>query len=74
MADTYCELLISQVKNCRLLWDMKHKNYHNRLLVDREWNRIAADLQETNKLKLFIKFIFKLCFIVQAVINIVYNN
>lgn len=46
MADTYCELLISQVKNCRLLWDMKHKNYHNRLLVDREWNRIAEDYKK----------------------------
>nr|CAI5829817.1 unnamed protein product [Callosobruchus analis] len=28
---------------------MKHKHYHNRLLVDREWTRIAADLQETKE-------------------------
>nr|CAH7717948.1 unnamed protein product [Callosobruchus chinensis] len=29
---------------------MKHKHYHNSLLVDREWTRITADLQETSNL------------------------
>lgn len=49
MSDTFIELLISSVKNSRALLDMKHKNYHNRHIVDREWTRIAEDLQETSK-------------------------
>jgi hypothetical protein len=36
MTETLAELLISEAKSKRILWDMKHKSYHNRLLVDRE--------------------------------------
>jgi deoxyxylulose-5-phosphate synthase len=39
MTETLAELLISEEKS--ILWDMKHKSYHNRLLVDREWSKIA---------------------------------
>lgn len=60
MSSTFMELLISQVQNCRMLWDMRHKDYHNRLIVDREWNRIAADLRETSKLmKLTYYIVFR---------------
>jgi hypothetical protein len=46
---TLAELLISEVKSKHILWDMKHKSYHNRLLVDREWSKIAENVGETNK-------------------------
>jgi hypothetical protein len=41
MTKTLAELVISEVKSKRILWDMKHKSYHNRLLVVREWSKIA---------------------------------
>lgn len=47
MSENYTECLISSVKNCRIIWDMTHKYYHNRLLADKEWTRIAGDLGET---------------------------
>jgi hypothetical protein len=49
MAETLAELVISEVKCKRILWDMKHKSYHNRMLVDREWSKIAETVGETNK-------------------------
>jgi hypothetical protein len=49
MTETLAKLLISEVKSKRILWDMKHKSYHNRLLVDREWSKIAENVAETNK-------------------------
>jgi deoxyxylulose-5-phosphate synthase len=49
MREMLAELLISEVKSKRILWDMKHKSYHNRLLVDREWSKIAGNVRETNK-------------------------
>jgi hypothetical protein len=49
MTETLAELVISEVKSKRILWDMKHKSYHNRLLVDREWSKIAENVGETNK-------------------------
>jgi hypothetical protein len=42
MTEKLAELLISEEKSKRILWDMKHKSYHNRLLVDREWSKILA--------------------------------
>jgi hypothetical protein len=38
MAETLAELVISEVKSRRILWDMRHNSYHNGMLVDREWN------------------------------------
>jgi 5'(3')-deoxyribonucleotidase len=49
MAETLAELVISEVKSKRILWDMKHKGYHNRLLVDRDWSKIEENVGETNK-------------------------
>jgi hypothetical protein len=49
MTETLAELLISEVKSKRILWDMKLKRYHNRLLVDREWSKVAENVGETNK-------------------------
>jgi hypothetical protein len=49
MPETLAELVISEVKNKRILWDMKHKSYHNRLLVDRVWSKIAWNVREKNK-------------------------
>jgi hypothetical protein len=49
MTETLAELLISEVKSKRILWDVKHKSYHNRQLVDREWSKIAKNVGETNK-------------------------
>jgi deoxyxylulose-5-phosphate synthase len=49
MAETLAELVISEVKSKSILWDMKHKSYHNRMLVDREWSKIAENVGETNK-------------------------
>jgi deoxyxylulose-5-phosphate synthase len=49
MTETLAELVISEVKSKQILWDMKHKSYHNRLLVDREWSKIAENVGETNK-------------------------
>jgi hypothetical protein len=49
MTETFAELLISEVKSKRILWDMKHKSYHNRLLVDRQWSKIAENVGEINK-------------------------
>jgi hypothetical protein len=49
MTETLAELLISEEKSKRNLWDMKHNSYHNRLLVDREWSKIAENVGETNK-------------------------
>jgi hypothetical protein len=44
MTETLEELVISEVKSKRILWDMKHKSYHNWLLVDREWSKIAENV------------------------------
>jgi hypothetical protein len=41
MTETLAELVISEVKSKRILWDMTHKSYHNRLLVDWKWSKIA---------------------------------
>jgi hypothetical protein len=41
MTETLAKLLISEEKSKCILWDMKHKSYHNQLLVDREWSKIA---------------------------------
>jgi hypothetical protein len=41
MTETLAELVISEVKSKRILCDMKHKSYHNRMLVDRDWSKIA---------------------------------
>ncbi|XP_050311487.1 uncharacterized protein LOC126747048 [Anthonomus grandis grandis] len=41
------KLLIEAVRNSKFLWDMTDKRYHNRLLVDREWTKIAKELGET---------------------------
>jgi hypothetical protein len=49
MTETLTELIISEVKSKRIRWDMKHKSYHNRLLGDREWSKIAENVGETNK-------------------------
>jgi hypothetical protein len=49
VTETLAELLISEVKSKRILCDMKHKSYHNRLLVDRERSKIAENVGETNK-------------------------
>lgn len=65
MSENFTEALISAVKNSRLLWDMSHKHYHNRLFVDREWARIASDLGETSK---FISIFFVLKGIKNAII------
>ncbi|XP_045474622.1 transcription factor Adf-1-like [Harmonia axyridis] len=40
------EVLIVAVRNSKILWDKTDKRYHNRLLVDREWRRIAKELGE----------------------------
>jgi hypothetical protein len=50
VTETLAELIISEVKKSkRILWDMKHKSCHNRLLVDRERSKIAENVGETNK-------------------------
>jgi hypothetical protein len=49
MTERLAELLSSEVKSKRILWDMKHKSYHNRLLVDREWSKMAENVGETYK-------------------------
>ncbi|XP_045473601.1 uncharacterized protein LOC123680014 [Harmonia axyridis] len=43
------EVLILAVRNSSILWDKTDKRYHNRLLVDREWSRIADELGETKE-------------------------
>jgi hypothetical protein len=55
MTQTLAELAISVVKNRRVLWDMKHNSYHNRMLVDKEWSKIAENLGE--KCKYFSNFV-----------------
>jgi hypothetical protein len=37
---------------------MKHKSYHNRILVDREWRKVAENVGETRKY--FFSFIVDL--------------
>lgn len=44
------EVLILAVRNSSILWDKTDKRYHNRLLVDREWSRIADELGETSEI------------------------
>jgi hypothetical protein len=48
MTETLAELVISEVKSKRILCDKKHKSYHNRLLVDRDWSKIAENVGEKN--------------------------
>jgi hypothetical protein len=55
MRETLAEIVISEVKIRRILRDMKHKSYHNRMPVDREWRKVAENVGETSKY--FVNFI-----------------
>jgi membrane protein YdbS with pleckstrin-like domain len=41
MTEMLVEIVINEVKSRCILWDMKHKSYHDQLLMDREWSKIA---------------------------------
>lgn len=49
MVETFPEILIAEVKKRPVLWDIRHKNYRNRFLVDREWSLIATELNEAKE-------------------------
>lgn len=48
MAETLAEIVISEMKRRRILWDMKLISYHNRMLVGGEWSEIAENVGETS--------------------------
>jgi len=47
MVDT--EKLISLVSECKPLWDVRSKNYHNRDVARKLWLEIAEELKNTSK-------------------------
>ncbi|KDR23843.1 uncharacterized protein LOC110832767 [Zootermopsis nevadensis] len=49
MSETLAEIIINEVKSRRMLWDIKHKSYHDRKLVDWEWRKIAENVAETKE-------------------------
>jgi 5'(3')-deoxyribonucleotidase len=44
MIEMLAELVTSEVKCRRILWDTKHNSYHNRMLVGKEWNKITENV------------------------------
>jgi len=43
------EDLILSVYVRNVLWNQKNKNYHNRLILDKNWEEISKELNETSK-------------------------
>ena len=50
----FVELLISEVQKRPILWNKWAENYKNRLLADREWEKVAVALRKDSKLFEFI--------------------
>lgn len=48
------ERLIQEVRSRPPLWDQKHLNYHNRLVVNTQWQEIADLLQVNSEYLIFI--------------------
>ncbi|KAL1492894.1 hypothetical protein ABEB36_011066 [Hypothenemus hampei] len=42
-----CDVLIRLVHDRQALWDMKHKNYHNREISRKLWIEIAVEMKTT---------------------------
>lgn len=47
--ENFAEILIKEVRKRKILWDRKDKNYYNRSLVDKEWSKVAEQLNESSK-------------------------
>lgn len=43
------EQLINAVFKSTALWDKRHKNHHNRFVLEKEWKKIADELGSTGK-------------------------
>jgi hypothetical protein len=41
MTEILMEIVINEVKSRCILLDMNHRSYHDQLLMDREWSKIA---------------------------------
>jgi hypothetical protein len=48
---TYIESLISEVFKRPVLWDHRNKAYHNRDLVDKEWDNVSQAVGITSRYK-----------------------
>ncbi|XKL68036.1 hypothetical protein PGB90_003527 [Kerria lacca] len=47
--ENFAEILIKEVRKRKILWDRKDKNYYNRSLVDKEWSKVAEQLNESKE-------------------------
>lgn len=58
------EVLISAVFKRKPLWDQKDPEHHNRYVLDKMWDEVAAEMKTTSKLlQLLLQFKKKLTFI-----------
>lgn len=43
------EEIISMVQKYPSLWNMRHMHYHNKLMNERLWNKVAEEVHESSK-------------------------